>query len=258
MRVFPAVLVLTAALTACAQPKPLLDSGAAPPPDEQRIGQHSLEPWRDFPVDADPRPIVLLGELAGVEGFTTGEAKLAFVNGQIDPAGNVPPEAEAAFKRLTKPADGTTPVRVLSTTKGTATFATDRGVRELPAWWFRLTDAIGDIAVLAEQVQWHRPRSAPGAHEVSVDGLTLMLTLPKPPAACPGEPTRTAHAEALESPTAVAVGLRTELGPPAPGERQGQCVQTLMLEFAEYPVTLDKPLGNRVLVDAQGNPMPVS
>ncbi len=41
--------------------------------------------WANFPVDQIPGPLVLVGPRAIVEqGFKTGEAKLAFVEGAIE------------------------------------------------------------------------------------------------------------------------------------------------------------------------------
>ncbi len=266
MRAIPALIAL-ATLTACASTRPVpVQPGLGQAHQEQeRIGQHSFNPWRDFPVDADPRPIVLLGETVqvGDGGFATGDAKAAFVDGQIDPAGKVPAEAAEAFKQLTepakgRPANGITPLRVLSVAKGTAAFATDRGTRQLPAWTFRLSDTIGEVAVLAERIEWIRPFSGLGRHTVSADGLTLTVRLHKAYEPCPGEPSQILTPEVLESRTAVDVGLRSELGPNAPGEPVPNCAHDLMLRLADYAVKLASPLGNRVLVDAQGRPMPVS
>lgn len=262
-RTLAAAVAVTALLAGCAgtTPPPTVDLPQAPQDSDTRIGPHSLEPWKDFPVDANPRPQILIGELVNVGegGFATGDAKLAFLEGSIDPDGKVPPEAEPAFKKLTqgKPL-GSPAIRVLSVSKGTADYATDRGSTSLPVWRFRLTDTIGDIVVLAEPVTWHRTQLSFGPQKVSADGLTLTLSMPAPAPPCPGQPTTVLVAESLESDTAVAVGLRTEDGPIAPGEPKGECVHDLMMRYAEYTVKLNKPLGNRVLVDAQGNPMAVT
>jgi hypothetical protein len=252
--------VLLFALTACGGPPVALDGRAAGPAEFTPVGPQSLEKWAAFPVDANPRPLVLLGDPVRVEkGFADGDAKMAFEAGLVDPDGKVPPEAAQAFAALTleKPLPAPQPpkLKVLSATHATASFGTDRGPKELPAWIFMLSDALGPIAVLDLKPEWRSFTSGP-PQRVSADGLTLTLTLPKAAEPCPGEPRITYQAQFLESKTAVAVGLKQETGTKAPGER-GNCAHDLVMRFAEYPVKLSQPLGNRVLVDAQGNAMPV-
>jgi len=47
--------------------------------------------WAEFPALADPRPIVLLHEAVRAEaGFMTGNAKMAFLLGVIEAAGDLP------------------------------------------------------------------------------------------------------------------------------------------------------------------------
>jgi hypothetical protein len=255
-RVVPVVLLL--ALAACAQqptavPAPMVGWGQA---DQWgTVSAQSLEKWASFPVDADPRPLVLLGERVNVkEGFTDDDGKIAFIEGRVDADGKVPPEAAEAFAQLAKPAEGNPRIKVLSVHKGTAAFPTDRGGRDLPAWIFELTQTLGPVAVLAIKPEYEAGYATFQA-KVSADGVTLTVTMAKASPPCPGEPRITLEPQWLESATAVAVGLKQVIGPVEPGEK-GNCAHDAALHMAEYPIRLDRPLGNRVLVDSHGNPMP--
>jgi hypothetical protein len=144
---------------------------------------------------------------------------------------------------------------VVSVAKGNATFPTDRGPRELPAWIFQLTQAQGPVAVLAVKPDYQQAATVYGAG-VSPDGLTLTVRMPAAPVACEGEPLITYLPEWLESPTAVAVGLKKQTGQVRAGA-VGTC-RRHETRPAEYTIKLSKPLGNRVLVAANGNPLPVT
>ena len=220
-----------------------------------RIGQATLAGWSTFPVGADPRPLVLLGEPVGAaQGFTDDNAKTAFAEGRVDADGKVPPEAADTFAKLTKAGAGEPKLKVISTAQGKATFATDRGPRELPAWIFQLSGVEGKVAVLAAKPDFQSPATIYSA-TVSPDGLTLTVKMPGAPVPCQGEPRITYLPEWLESPAAVAVGLKKQTGKAMPGDVAACRHQPN--STAEYPVKLSKPLGNRVLVAANGNPLPV-
>jgi hypothetical protein len=252
-------LLLALALAACA-PQPADSAiGESGPGGEDwpRVGPQSLAKWASFPVDADPRPLVLLGEPVNVEkGFTDGDGKAAFLDGRIDPNGKVPPEAAEAFAKLAKPNAGTPKIKVISAELGTAKFGTDRGPRELPAWIFQLTETLGPVTVLAVKPDYQAGYAMSGA-KVSADGMTLTVAMAKAVEPCPGEPRVTYEPEWLESTTAVAVGLRNQTGPVAPGVK-GNCAHDLAYRTADYTIKLSKPLGSRVLADASGNAMPVT
>lgn len=243
----------------------------------QRVSEQALVKWKDFPAEAKPRPIVLTGGSAVKvqKGFATGEAKLAFSMGLIEPDGKLPASGPAtvkvdgsdfpalsptdAFAKL-KLAEGgksepvPAPIKVVSVKLDTDTFLTDRGSRELPAWVFELTDTLGPISVLAFTPEWVSTSIGFDNNRVSADGLTLTVILPAAPAPCPGDSQISYSAEVLESPTAVAVGLRVD----NPQVQLGSCARDMMLRTAEYRVKLAKPLGGRVLVDTQGMVMAVS
>ncbi|HEX6685705.1 MAG TPA: hypothetical protein VF062_23215 [Candidatus Limnocylindrales bacterium] len=260
-RLAPVLLVL--ALTACAQRPEAATPTIGEPVDSMfpRVSQQALDKWASFPVDADPRPLVLIGDpVSSVQGFSTDNGKLAFTMGRIDPDGKVPPEAAEAFSVLTEAKQAAPPevqpIKVISAVKGTAAFFTDRGAKQFPAWTFELTESLGPVAVLAVKPDFTSGHALSNA-KVSADGMTLTVPMAKASEPCPGEARITYEAESLESATAVAVGLKPVTGEVAPGET-GNCAHDLVYRTADYTIRLSKPLGNRVLVDASGNVLPVS
>lgn len=53
------------------------------------------------------------------------------------------------------------------------------------------------------------------------------------------------------------MGLKVVAGEVAPGAK-GNCAHDLVLETAEYTFRLEKPLGNRIVVEANGDPVAIS
>jgi hypothetical protein len=251
------ILLLVLTLTACGSSAPVESAIGEGYADEwPRIGQETLAKWASFPVGTGPRPLVLIGDQVKAEkGFADDNAKSAFAEGRIDANGKVPPEAAEAFTKITKPGAAEPKLKVLSAAQGKAVFGTDRGPAELPAWIFELTGAHGPVAVLAARPDYQRGATVYGA-KVSPDGLTLTVTMPAAPVACGGEPRITYFPEWLESPTAVAVGLKKQTGEVMAGT-VGTC-HRMERRPADYTVKLGKPLGNRVLVGGNGQPLPVT
>jgi hypothetical protein len=252
-----ALLVAVLALTACGSGEPVesaISEGYAD--DWPRIGPQTAAEWASFPVGAEPRPLVLLGGQVTVpKDFADFESKTMFTEGRIDPDGKVPPEAADAFAQLVKPAAAGPRLKVASAEKVTGRFGTDRGQRDLPAWVFRLTGVREPVAVLAAKPDFQFPETIYSA-QVSPDGVTLTLRLPAPPVACGGEPKITYHTEWLESPTSVAIGLKKLTGKIVAGN-VGTC-RRMPNSSANYTIKLNGPLGNRVLVAANGDPLPVT
>jgi hypothetical protein len=61
----------------------------------------------------------------------------------------------------------------------------------------------------------------------------------------------------VESTTAVAVGVRSEIVSVAPGPPRDDCGYRAIARTAEYRLRLTAPLGDRLLVDSDGAVIPV-
>ena len=226
--------------------------------------------WARFPVDANPRPIVMAGRLKAdsVTAFPDGDSKVAFLAGQFDLKGKLPaaPEqyhgypvitAEAAFDQLRQPsAKGASTTHRLDVTHarlGLATFTTDRGLRELPAWLFDLITVHGYVAVLAVAPSAVYQSAEQGydsrAADISDDGTTLSVRFTGSGVGT-GPCTSTYELATYESPQAVAVSViehRNGVGPSAsPSDKRVVCNLVGYGRHAE--TTLTQPLGNRVVV----------
>ena len=227
--------------------------------------------WRDFPVGASPRPVVFLdGPVAEpVDGYTTDDAKVAVLTGLLDPPAAFPAspgqvdgrpivDASAAFVELTAPANGAKadgsvrPLTVGGVRLGSATFRTDRGPSELPAWLFDVPGATAAVAVAALAppavfVPTKPPpdrafSGAPAVTGATVDGTgrSVMVSFV---GAKEGTGACTADYDVAidETTTVVLIEVRTRR------EGGGSCKALGYLRQAV--ATLAAPLGNRVLVD---------
>jgi hypothetical protein len=226
-------------------------------------GRWAVARWSEFPVDAEPRPLVLVGEAIGAgDGFRSGEAKLAYLDGLIEAA---VPLAEGVMERLTGGPGrrrDLPPLAIVRTERCESEFVTDRGRRPLPAWRLHLDGGHGPLVVLDPDLRpWDpgertdlppptaaRPGGGPGTHaELHADGRTLthhfLGALP--------QFERYPRAEAIESAHAVAIVPEGEdIGPATARILPGYMHQVV--------VTLAEPLGARVLVDLRGNPAEVT
>lgn len=228
----------------------------------------ALRLWADFPVSASPRPLVLTsGTVLGpASGFTTNEAKEAFASGAFteptpfptgpDRAAGYPVvTARTAFESMR--ADGSpvlgapsppTPLVVTAIQFRSASFDTDRGDRDLPAWLFSFRGVRDPAAVLAVAPSEQFP-VPPGAEHVGnlgarvgPDGRTVTITFGGAPTTGPCSADYTV--DQLTSDTAVAVILRSTRAP-TPG-----VICPLVGHLREASITLPSPLGDRVLVQA--------
>jgi hypothetical protein len=128
----------------------------------------ALQLWAAFPVDASPRPIVLVGgSVVGPHGvYGNGETKLALLCGDYAPPTGLPSgpstaggyrliSASKAFAALQPKqhtggcAEPHTPLTLTEARLGQAAYDTDRGARTFPAWVFSFAGVEGPVSVLA-------------------------------------------------------------------------------------------------------------
>jgi hypothetical protein len=251
-------------------------SGARPTSQSTDRLRRALRIWSAFPVNASPRPLILLnGQVdAPANGFSGDETKIAFGDGAINapatyPAGPAKADgyplmsAQAAFgfflSTAGKGPPATVDLDVTSMRIGTAVFLTDRGYLTLPAWLFSLGGVQDPAAVLA--VAPAAVYSAPGLStnpptanmgvRLSPNGRTLTVTFA-------GAPSGTGPCDLeyslVRAVSKVGVALQVN-GRQAHPDRVANCA---MPASADHIVTvLSAPLGNRVVIDAE-NGAPVS
>lgn len=233
----------------------------------------ALAMWADFPLDASPRPIVVLPGRAIVGpryGFRDDRLKCAYLDGAFEAPARFPAapttaegypviSAAEAFATLTAAGDGQGSDTTLPVTQmrlESATFETDRGRSPLPAWLVSLRDVQNPVSVLdvapsarflpPALIDLHLPHQLGGAL-LDTDATTLRVVFsgegplsgPRPEYA----------ADVVESRTAVAVTIR---------ETKHGTSGIRVADAREIEVTLRSPLGARVLIDGtSGAPRPV-
>ena len=265
-------------------------AGCGPADTDARAGDRTaaLASWKSFPVDANPRPLLLLDDyvLTPRTGFASVEDKEAFSSGAFDLAVRLPPapasahgypivSASAALDRLratSAPMPPTTRLRIVKVTLGQARFGTDRGPRLLPAWRIglgRVADPAWVLAVGSSALWPFDPNSARGAHSgeratLQPDGRTLtyhFVGRSAGPPPCGGG----YQAHAVEAATTVTITLQGvpqhEVGQQQPTQSvpEGAAVACDTAgHFRTVTVQLATPLGGRVLLDADLTPIAVT
>ncbi|MEV4252273.1 hypothetical protein AB0J52_03775 [Spirillospora sp. NPDC049652] len=248
-----------------------------------------LARWRTFPADRAPRPLVVLGDLPKVVTPLDAVEKAAFAAHSFKPPRRLPsttprgikvdlPEghrqtyravsagsAFAAMSAPTRMASPAGPIEITGAELGTATMPTDRGSVRVPSWIFH-TARGGSLAwpALTPDAFWKlgRVRSSPSASDARADavGTTLSVRMPLPPPACPGAPRQVHRPAVLESATAVVVGLTVAHPGPAAEATAPGCgvLDTDVLRTTVYEIRLARPLAGRILLYADGAPVPVT
>ncbi len=230
------------------------------------MAKWAVERWGDFPVDQDPRPLVFTGPIAIPDkGFTTGQAKLAFLRGDIEVHGPALDSVLAVLRTAGSleqhPGSILGPLILNNPTKAETSFSTDRGKRVLSAWRFEGTELLGVLWVIDPEIaanQWkpveppkqpaptagRAPR--PVRARIESDGHTLHVEFTG------GNPKWVDYprSEVTESDHAIAVSpIGIDHGPPGP---------RLALGYRrEVVVQLKSRLGNRVLIDLNARPVAV-
>jgi hypothetical protein len=244
--------------------------------------QGALTAWVNFPVNASPRPLVLPDgddQIVGSASFgvSSNDQKLAFGEGAIDPPPTLPStptEADGyrlitagqAFRELSA-GNGqsltATRIQTTSVTLGAASFDSDRGPLQLPAWVFTFGGGVtGSQAVLAVAPASTYPIPAPlitqsrlsmfYQAELGSDQRTLTVDTGGAPSGS-GPCDARYSLEVVSSDTAVAIGVVVQPNP-APSDQACPAMAVL----TQLTTVLAAPLGARVVVNVQAQPVDVT
>lgn len=213
--------------------------------DAEHIRQ-ALARWEGFPVHREPRPIVLtkMGALE-LDRLKADTRWRALFDGPGVSESELPPEIVPAALAYCRNVQTGAPGPLARVIRANGPFATDRGLRELPAWMMyparRRWPFIALDPDFGRRMTWSPPGLSAGGHQESVladDGRTLTYRFTGTPRQYADYP----HAEVFETDTAVLV---------SPVEDPLDGPGGLRLAYAEereVVVRLATPLGNRVLI----------
>jgi hypothetical protein len=269
-RLLPAIVLVLVACGSASTPSAL--PNPTPPTT-------ALAKWRDFPAQANPRPIIAFGdtvEYIPAAGFPDNGRKVAWLCNKFVLAPGVrlssAPPAMASATGAYYPAIGSArawaelmasrsvgansndcaaqrPFDVTSVRWATAAFSTDRGMMLMSAWLFDVPEVNAYIghAALDPSAFWGKALSKSGRGGViSADGLSVKIAVgDAQPGPCGADYT-TAVAE---SPAAVAIAIK-RIPHASPGAMVA-CPAIYRIGF--ITAMLSAPLAGRVLVDQDGN-----
>jgi hypothetical protein len=247
-------------------------------------GRVALALWSEFPAGSRPRPIIPLGEgavLAPSTGFPNGDTKMAYLEHRFLLRAALPkrPAKVGRFRvisaadgyeglRATGPSRGSNvaPLVVRAVHLGLATFLTDRGRRQLPAWQFSFRRVARPASVLAlapADVVTPPPlqRLGPTGPGNSIgdsarsdpSGTAITISFVGSP---PGDgPCHARYsASAVANRRAVAFTIKTIAAPAPPGT-----ICTAVGYARKAVLRLARPLGARVLISSSdGGAIPVT
>lgn len=237
-----------------------------------------LAAWAKFPVAADPRPLVIIADTdrAPARGFATGDQKLAYLTGNLRlpstplvvPLTLAGYPVQSLVQSVAELGHGQaragTPLQIESVRLVVQAFSTDRGPRPVPAWEIVLK-GVRDPAYLlavAHDARFAPPFGpGPGTRvELSRSGRVLtMHFVSSSPGDGPCNPAFTSRLTTLVTPTAVYLVVVTKVRTTTipPDTACPLAGTTPFRSAAAHTLTLDEPLGNRVVVDGAGNPYSV-
>lgn len=219
----------------------------------------ALATWAEFPAGRSPRPLVLTGhDWARVPstGFPDVEHKEAHSAGAVIARCEIPSAVLGALRGQVRPFQGD-PLVVSSATRADAEFESDRGPVLLPSWDIVIDEVSGAFVVLDPDVA-DRAWSARGSNDTGfggydcavgdLGGTTFVLSfIGSPEIYTDYHPPLRLHT----SPGAIVAGL------PVPAERSLVGARHTHAQRREITVELPGPLGDRVLVNSFGEPVPV-
>ena len=207
--------------------------------------------WDGFPVHHEPRPIVLTAMgVTALDRLMADTQWRALFDAPGVPESELPPEIVPAAVDYCRDVQTGAQRPLANIIRTDGPFATDRGVRELPAWMMHPGDRRWPFIAMdpgfERRMTW-RP-SGVGAfhHEEAVlanDGRTLTYRFVGTPRQYAGYP----DAEVFETDMAVLVA-------PMEVAHDGDCIRLDYAEVREVVVRLAAPLGKRVLIHTGHGP----
>ena len=242
----------------------------------------ALRLWADFPVDASPRPLVLTGpDILGPGGrvsrrrrrqdcvylwqFRAEDDAADGAGGRGRAAGDVGGAGARPAPLGGRGQAGQTDVGDHRCQARRRAVLHRSGTRSLPAWSFRFASVTNPALVLAVPTtdRWPQPgmpTSEGGEGGVSISGDGSRVTLSFVGAAPGTGPCQAEYtADVSESATAVSISRRGSCphrGNSGGNDQQESC--DLVGYTRTVTVTLHTPLGNRVVIDSRGVPLPAS
>jgi hypothetical protein len=213
------------------------------PPEHVR---QALARWEGFPVDQEPRPIVLTGlGVRTLERLKEDRLWRKVFDGPAVPESELPPELVPAAIDYCRDVQTGEPRPLARIVRADGPFGTDRGIRELPAWMMYPKDRRWPFIAMDPEFRarmtWWPEGMRAYDDEISTiadDGRTLTYRFGGTPEVYAAYP----HATVFETETAVLVEP-VEVPLDSPGG-----VRLDYEEQRQVVVHLDAPLGNRVLV----------
>lgn len=238
----------------------------------------ALAKWKDFPAEADPRPLLIMRNVSG-GGFNTGEAKMAFMDGNWTVPDELPetPEefggypvigaADALAVLRGDQAGGKSGVDALAVESlrlvTVKDVPTDRGTKKLPAWRVDFEDASEPwfVVAVAPSARYDssavQPYSYPDGSVVGTESAIDLTVSHGGSVDDPGPCGADYRIETAESDNAVAYRVvQIERPTSAPSDEPVTCPAALY--GRRTPMTLEKPLGNRILLSVWGDQVAVA
>jgi len=252
--------------------------------------------WAGFPVAANPRPVVLIGSAIQdpASGFADDDAKVAYLEGRFALAAPLPsaPATRDGYA-VTSADDAVHQLQAASSPGSMSTsstlhitsvhltdqpFRTDRGMQSLPAWQVHLAGVRDDVYVLAvaSSQRYPVPPAVAGPSDgpsggqatLSADGRQLTIRfVTRHDSSGPCDPGFTSSLHMAQTATAVVLAItvhpepitvRSDVACAAVYRDPGWGGPTVPGSPNTRTVTLDRSLGARVVVSADGTPYEVT
>jgi hypothetical protein len=226
------------------------------------LARRAVGLWAAFPVEAEPRPVVLAQPVISDDtGLRGGRAREAWSDGryrwEVDVPEGVRELAKQSADELRLESERA-PLLITRAHRTTRTFQSDRGSVVLPAYQLQGPAVIGSLWVLDPDADFWQPNHPPlplkgpfssqmrsAWSRVEASGRSITF----PWSGAPGAQYRTEVIETATAVTAIAIGETKAY--------HETLARITIGRGWQLPAELSQPLGNRVFVDLRGQAIPV-